>query len=82
MAVPSPHRDFAAEAQFDRRPGELEATRGLVDPRAPFMAWAEKHDGVWSIQLIINTLLSADAAFKLAAELGRLGELIEGRAEF
>ena len=88
MGVPSPHRDFAAEAAadaaalFDQRPGDLEATRGLVDPRSAFMVWAEKQIDGWKVRVKCDAALSSEDAFKMAAEIQRLSDLIEGRAEF
>jgi hypothetical protein len=72
----------AGAMTFDRRAGDLEATRGLVDPRAAFMVWAEQHADGWKVRVKIDQALSAEDAFKLAAEIQHLGDLIEGRAEF
>lgn len=68
--------------EFDKRPGDLEATRGLVDPRAAFMVWAERQADGWKVRVKIDKALAPEDAFKLAAEIQRLGDLIEGRAEF
>lgn len=72
----------AIEQLFDQRPGDLEATRGLVDPRAAFMVWAEKQPDGWKVRVKIDKALDPEDAFKMAAEIQRLGDLIEGRAEF
>lgn len=70
------------ERLFDQRPGDLEATRGLVDPRAAFMVWAERQDDGWKVRVKIDQALSSEDAFKMAAEIQRLADLIEGRTEF
>ncbi|WP_397604987.1 hypothetical protein [Sphingorhabdus sp.] len=72
----------AIEQLFDQRPGDLEATRGLVDPRAAFMVWAERQEDGWKVRVKIDQALSSEDAFKMAAEIQRLADLIEGRAEF
>lgn len=68
--------------RFDQRPGYLEATRGLLDPRASFMVWAEKQADGWKVRVKCDAALSSEDAFKMAAEIQRLADLIEGRAEF
>jgi hypothetical protein len=78
--IPGTDADHALS--FDQRPGDLEATRGLVDPRAAFMVWAEKQADGWKVRVKTDAALTPEDAFKLAAEIGRLAELIEGRAEF
>ncbi len=70
------------EKLFDRRPGDLEATRGAVDPRKPFMVWGERGPEGWQVRVKCDRALNAEQAFELAAEIGRVGELIEGRATF
>jgi hypothetical protein len=70
------------EGRFDQRPGDLEATRGLVDPRAAFMVWAEKQADGWKVRVKVDAALSSEDAFTMAAEIQRLADLIEGRAEF
>jgi hypothetical protein len=77
-----PGTDVDCGMHFDQRPGDLEATRGLVDPRAAFMVWAEQNADGWKVRVKVDQALSAEDAFKLAAEIQRLGDLIEGRAEF
>lgn len=60
----------------------LEVMRVAVDPRASFMVWAERGDDGWKVRIKCDRALTAEDAFKLAAEIQRLGDLIEGRAEF
>jgi hypothetical protein len=81
---------LAAAVQFDRRPGDLEATRGAVlrqaqdgrDARAAFMVWGERGPDGWQVRIKCDRALSAEDAFALSAEICRIGELIEGRATF
>lgn len=77
-----PGTDADSGHRFDRRPGDLEATRASVDPRAAFMVWGERGDEGWQVRVKVDRALSAEDAFMLAAEIQRIGELIEGRAEF
>ena len=67
---------------FDQRPGDLEATRGAIDPRAAYMVWTERQDDGWKVRIKADRALTSEDAFKVAAEIQRLAELIEGRAEF
>ena len=41
----------AALASFDQRPGDLEATRGAIDPRAAFMVWGERGPDGWHVRV-------------------------------
>lgn len=70
---------FPNARRFDMRPGDLEATRGNVDPRAAFMVWGERGPDGWQVRVKCDRALSAEDAFALAAEICRIGELIEGR---
>lgn len=69
---------------FDQRPGDLEASRSQVDPRAAFMVWGERQPDGWKVRVKCGVdgnsgALTAEDAFALAAEICRIGELIEGR---
>ena len=67
---------------FDQRPGDLEATRSQVDPRAAFMVWAERGPSGWQVRVKIDRALSSQQGRELAGEILRLSDLIDGRAKF
>lgn len=79
-------RPVSEAPQFDQRPGELEATRGLgarLDA-APIVAVGARHDGNgWRVQLLqqgmVLAVIDADAARALASDLTDMADVIEGR---
>jgi hypothetical protein len=76
------HKNSLVTARFDQRPGDLEASRGLVDPRKAYMVWGERGPQGWQVRVKCDKALTAEQAFELAAEICRIGELIEGRDPF
>jgi hypothetical protein len=67
---------------FDKRPGDLEATRGITDPAAPYTVWGEHQADGWKVRVRCDAALSPEDAFKMAAEIQYNADLIEGRIGF
>lgn len=75
----------APAAEWDQRPGEFEATRGLGERTAPMPAVVgARHDGSgWRVMLLLGgdvaAALDPQAARGLAAELADMADICEGK---
>lgn len=69
------------ERLFDKRPGDLEATRGISDGHAFMVVGARKADG-WRGAIEVRRALDTTEMRALALELNRFADLFDERVDW